>query len=114
MDEKRKKKHFSEAVIQVLLIIVQAKHILFNSVSSGQGQGRLKQDIGLAVAVNSVSQVLCTMQQVKQKWLNMNLEAKKKVLISKNEFSLSNEGLSYDSCTLFIANFVYVLIFYCN
>lgn len=83
MDEKRKKKHFSEAVIQVLLIIVQAKHILFNSVSSGQGQGRLKPDIGLAVAVNSVSQVLCTMQQVKRKWLNMNLEAKKKVLISK-------------------------------
>lgn len=92
--ERERKKNFSEAEIEIILSEVELKkHILFSSISSGvTGTGKSKAWKEVTDAVNVVSAVPRTMPEVKRKWFDIKMEAKKRICAHRKNISATGGG----------------------
>lgn len=92
--ERERKKNFSDGEIEVILAEVQLrKSILFSSVSTGvTGTGKSKAWTEVTDAVNSVSSVIRTVQEVKRKWFDIKLDAKKRITTHKLHTTATGGG----------------------
>ena len=83
--KRERKKNFSEAEIDVLIAEVEMrKNTLFTSVSSGvKGTGKANAWREVTDAVNTVSAVVRKETEIKRKWFDLKIDAKKKTLKKK-------------------------------
>ncbi|XP_061094547.1 myb/SANT-like DNA-binding domain-containing protein 4 [Conger conger] len=95
--QRRKKKNFAECEIQVLVKEVERRRrILFNGASMGVSTGRKRMEWQrVCVAVNAVSAVHRSTEEVKKKWFDMKMLAKKR--ISAHRESVGAAGRSVRS-----------------
>ena len=95
--QRRKKKNFAECEIQVLLAEVEKRRrVLFNGASMGVSTGRKRVEWQrVCVAVNTVSSVHRSTEEVKKKWFDMKMLAKKR--ISAHRESVGAAGWSMGS-----------------
>ncbi|XP_034543279.1 uncharacterized protein LOC117815582 [Notolabrus celidotus] len=92
--DRERKKNFSEAEIEIILGEVESrKHIVFSSVSCGvNGTEKGKAWKEVTEAVNDVSAVVRTIQEVKRKWFDLKIEAKKRIKLSKDNSTATGGG----------------------
>ncbi|XP_037402214.1 myb-related transcription factor, partner of profilin-like [Pygocentrus nattereri] len=95
MDEKKtKKRKFGECEVEVLVSEVEArKNVLFGSLSSGvTNKRKFVEWQHVAAAVNSVSSTSRTVAEVKKKWSDLKVDAKKRISLHRKSASATGGG----------------------
>nr|XP_055063042.1 nuclear apoptosis-inducing factor 1-like [Misgurnus anguillicaudatus] len=95
MAKKAKKRNFTDTEMEVLVNEVESnQHILFGSLSAGGITNKRKHSVWEHVtsAVNSVGSEERTVPEIKKKWFDIKLSAKKRVTAHRREISATGGG----------------------